>query len=464
MKKNILYRLYSLIFIGMCIAPAALMPVVRSDASKEKRDLAEFPKVKTEEGKLNFDFFDQFSDYFSDHFAFRQQLVTLDGHMKATVFGTSANSGVIIGKDGWLYYSETADDFLNVNTIDSRGISNIVHNISLMNEFCEDKGVKFLFTVAPNKNSVYPEHMPFNYIESDRKGNYELLFDKLTDDIPHCDMKETLKNTSSNMPLYHKEDTHWNNLGAYAGHAKLMNMLGKEVCPAGNWSIRNDRQGDLAAMVYPADKPDDTQYYTDYQFTYQYQGRFRALDDISIKTLCEGKDGSLLMYRDSYGEAILPFMAECFGAAEFSRSVPYRMDYIESAGIDTVILEIVERNIGNLQKYAPFMQAPERELPDISGAGVCSDIVIEKEDNGQLVHFYGVLGDGFFSGDDAVILVTAGDRTYEAFNCFEDRLLGREGETSSNGFSLYIPKEQMPDTDNIKVTVVRNDGSAVTSS
>ncbi len=463
MNKNISYRIYSAVFIGICLVPSVLMPFVKADSSGEKRKLSDAPKIKDDTGKLNFEYFDEFETYFSEHFAFRQQLVTLDGRLKSTVFGTSPNKDVITGKKGWLYYGETVNDFLNINTLSDRGINNIKNNLEIMNDYCNQNNARFIFTIAPNKNSVYPEYMPSNYSPADNKGNYEKLSESFDEDFPYCDMKEVILNTKSNIPLYHKKDTHWNNLGAYAGHARLMEMLGREKCPSGNWTVRNDRQGDLANMIYPSEKPDDTQIYSDYEYKYQYLGRFMAFDDMSIKTFCEGKNGNLLMYRDSYGEAIIPFMAECFGSAEFTRTVPYRMDGIGENGADTVILEIVERNIPNLQKYAPLMSAPVADGLNFKNLEVCSNLTVHSEESGNYIHIFGELGNEFFTGNNTKIFVTANGITYRAFNAFEDKLLEREGETSDNGFSLYIPKDSVVNTKDITIIAVNDDGSAVSS-
>ena len=110
MNKNLLYRLYTAAFIGICLVPAVCMPFFKADDSKEKRKLAEMPKIKTEDGKLNSEFFSQFDNWFSEHFAFRQQMVTADGRLRASALGTSPNEDVIVGSSGWLYYGETADD------------------------------------------------------------------------------------------------------------------------------------------------------------------------------------------------------------------------------------------------------------------------------------------------------------------------------------------------------------------
>ncbi|MDE5583924.1 MAG: hypothetical protein K2J08_09490 [Ruminococcus sp.] len=464
MKKNLLYRIYSAIFVVICLVPSVLAPFIKSDSSGEKRRLSELPRATNDDGTVNFDFFSEFETYFSEHFAFRQQLVTLDGKLKSAVFGTSSNQDVIVGKDGWLYYGETVNDFLNIKTLSRRGINNIKNNLDMMYKYCQRNNADFIFTIAPDKNSVYPEYMPYNYVPDENvKGNYENLSESLEEDFPYCDMKEVILNTKANIPLYHKKDTHWNNLGAYAGHARLMEMLGREKCPSGNWTISYNHKGDLSDMIFPTEKADDIQVYSDYNYKYQYLGRFTSFDDMTIKTFCEGKNGNLLMYRDSYGEAILPFIAECFGTAEFSRTVPYRMDNIGENGADTVILEIVERNIPNLQKYAPLMPAPVAENLSFNTLEVCRDFTAMSEQSGNFIHIFGELGEEFFKSDRAEIFITANGVTYKAFNAFEDRLMGREGETSDNGFSLYIPSDTGVNPDNITIISVNEDGSAVSS-
>lgn len=459
MKKNILYRLYAAAFIGICLVPSALMPIAESNSSKEKRELAEFPKA-TKDGKLNFSYFSEFESWFSDHMAFRQQLVTADGRLKASLLGTSPNKNVIVGKDGWLYYSETVNDFLRLDTLSDRAVNNISRDLELINDYCRTNGSQFIFTVAPNKNSVYPDYMPFNYLPTRSRSNYDRLSEALENDEFWCNMRSALLSAESSIPLYHKTDTHWNNMGAYVGHVKLMEMLGHEVCPTGDsWTTRNDRQGDLAAMIYPAEDPDDMQVYCAHQFSYNYLGKFQALDDISIRTSCDTGTGDLLMFRDSYGEAIIPFMAEVFKQTEFSRMMPYR---IEGSAGKTVIIEIVERNIPNLLKYTPVMKAPTVDISELSpeiysGSGV--QIVCKPA--GGFTQICGELPEEFFSGSSNRIFVTAGGTAYEAFHSFEAEALGREGGISDRGFSLYIPSAGEISPDDVTVTVLSADGRAV---
>lgn len=458
MKKDTFYRIYTAVFVGICLVPAVAMPFLKSDASKEKRQLAEFPSVKTDDGKLNFDFFSEFESYFSEHFGFRQQLVTADGRLKSALTHTSADNDVIVGSDGWLYYGETVNDFLRIDTLNQAEINNISNNLRIVNDYCTAKGADFIFFSAPNKNTVYPENMPYNYVPAHKKSNLEMLTEKLSDSGFYFDLKSSLLALESPTPLYHKTDTHWNNFGAYACHTMLMNKLGKGSCSTGNgWYIGYDRLGDLAAMLYPAETAKDMQLHNDYEFAYEYTSRFRGLDDVLITTSNADAQGNLLMYRDSYGEAILPYMAEMFATAQFSRAVPYDLKNVAEG--DSVIIELVERNLGNLLKSAPLMEAVSQEISDISAEiGDSTDAVIEIAENSGMTHIYGILPESFFEGESHRIIVEADGTAYEAFNCFEENLL-KDYDYTPCGFSIYLPTGT--NTDNIRITVLNENGRAV---
>lgn len=457
MKKTLLYKMYSAAFIAVCAAPAILTPVIKQDQTAEKRRLSDMPSFVSADGGFNLNFFEQFDDWFSEHFAFRQQLVNADNRLKTTLFHTTSDPDVICGSDGWLYYGDTINDYLNIFQLSEREISNISHDLRLIDTYCRRNDMKFIFTCVPDKNSVYPKHMPVNYVPASDRDNYSMLSDALADTDFYCDMKNVLKNTRSSIPLYHKTDTHWNNLGAFAGYCGLMQAAGQEPLPLGyDWTSAYDHTGDLAAMIYPSEAPNDRQVYTAYQFTYEYTSRFRSLDDIIIDTEAEGRDGSLLMFRDSFGEAILKYMAESYGKAEFSRAVPYRIDADAENAPDTVIIEIVERNLPDLLKKAPVMKAPHAELPSDT-IDMKSELTHFTEHTGSLCHIYGIVPEEFFSGSQSRILVSAGDNCYEAFNACESDLL-ELSETSPYGFSLYVPDTEQ--TNNIQITVVNDDGTS----
>jgi hypothetical protein len=74
-----------------------------------------------------------------------------------------------------------------------------------------------------------------------------------------------------------------------------------------------------------------------------------------------------LAFRDSFGDALVPYLASETESATFSKLVPYNMLEVAETGADLVIAERVERHIDYLAKNAPVMPCPSVEL-DVSGA------------------------------------------------------------------------------------------------
>ena len=158
MKK--LQIIYITAFFAACLVPSLGMAVTKQETSSENRRLAEFPKIKTEEG-INTQWLPEAGEYFQEHFAFRNELVTANALLNGKLFGVSTADGVIQGTDGWLYYKDSLQDYLGEELLSERSLFNIAHTLSMMQEALEKKGVQFLFTVAPNKNSLYGENMPY---------------------------------------------------------------------------------------------------------------------------------------------------------------------------------------------------------------------------------------------------------------------------------------------------------------
>ena len=63
------------------------------------------------------------------------------------------------------------------------------------------------------------------------------------------------------------------------------------------------------------------------------------------------------MYRDSFGNAILPFFANSYANAYFSRGIPYQMTDLSEHQADTVIVERAERFLPEMAENPPQMEA-----------------------------------------------------------------------------------------------------------
>lgn len=167
-------RIFIVLFFVIICLPSIAMFFYKTDINVEKRTVQRFPEIQ-KDGKINIEFFDELDNYFSDNFAFRQELIMADSALKSSVFGESNNDKVIVGKDGWLFFSESLDDYFGRNTLTDREVFSCARVLYLLQENAVSKGKQFLFTVAPNKNSLYSQYMPERYIKISDKNNYSML-------------------------------------------------------------------------------------------------------------------------------------------------------------------------------------------------------------------------------------------------------------------------------------------------
>ena len=126
-------KAYVILVVALCCLPMLLFPIAGEKTSAEKRELAAFPSL-FEEGRFNASFSQEMDAWITDHFSFRSELITANNLLKATLFSTSDEDQVIVGQEGWLYFAETADDYLGQNRMSEEEIESVVSVLRLMEE------------------------------------------------------------------------------------------------------------------------------------------------------------------------------------------------------------------------------------------------------------------------------------------------------------------------------------------
>ena len=461
--KNTLRILYTAAVFGILAVPATALAIREArggDAAAEteavnteNRVLAQKPSFRNEDQTLNVNYPAEFDAWFSDSFGFRSQLVTAYSKLTGSVFRVSSEKDVIIGKDGWLYFAPTVPDATGVRTLDDTEIRHIVYNMQMMQQYAASHGAKLVFAAAPNKASIYPEQLPARYLQTGNENNLDALHAALAQtDLTVCDWRTALRDAAANNDrlLYHKTDTHWNGDGAMLGYQTLMQTLGLDDFGFADAERTEtcDWEGDLWNMLSPAEKnPDQNAVYAIPQ-TYQYVNRMRSIDDMSIRTACENGSGSLLMFRDSFGRALIPLLGERFASCAFLRANAVPLDMLETEPRDYVVYELVERNLDRLLTHAPQMPAPAAALPAAEPAPASDAFRLEARTMGNYVQVYGLF-DPAFSEADAVYITVSG-QSFQAFLCCEQELLELESH-QANGFSCYLPAALAADT--VQITV-----------
>jgi len=421
MKKKAFYIAFTAAFLGIALTVALGTLIFGPSKAGANEQLSPKPVLIREDGSWNGDFLSDAAAWYSDRFFLRQELISLNNLLSAKIFRTSGSDSVILGENGWLYYADTLADYSFTNgSADVRGAAN---NLALMAEYCRENGKEFLFVMAPNKNSLYPENMPRRILQNS-KNNRSALFGGLeAHGVPYVDLFAAFQEEDE--VLYFAHDSHWNSKGAALGADLINEALGRQSAYYTDaFAGESAHTGDLYSMLYPAfrDPEGNPVYSGTLEFTYTGSGR--SPDSITLETAGQGT-GRLLVYRDSFGNLLYPYLADSFGEAYFSRSTVY--DLTREA--DFVVIELVERNLEYLLTYVPVMPSPVREVSIRDRM----DGTVSVSQTGGKAPEGCVQWGGTLEERPESVCVICGGTAYEAF-------LLKDG-----GFAVNVPEGTVPD-------------------
>ena len=335
-----------------------LLPAKESTGGKEI--LSSRPAL-TDDGHFNWQVLNDTTDYMADHFYLRGNFITAWAALNAKIFSTSVEEQVTLGRGDWLFYSSTMDDY-HGRSMSEQELYCAVHNLAMMQEYADSAGVRFVFTVAPNKNSLYPSFMR-------EEGKHEssslvaLVPELRSAGVCYADLFAAFREEPV---LYYETDSHWNEKGAALGADTILAALGRKTdFYSGDFSAFTEHRGDLYEMLYPTGKMTETAPAYAGPLHYEVQGDPNGGNAMRIRTVNSAASDKLFCWRDSFGISLYPYLAESFGETMFSRSTDYDLTVAEAEGYNVFILELVERNLSQLATKAPILPAPGRELtPD----------------------------------------------------------------------------------------------------
>ena len=381
----------------------------------------------TNDDETNYDYAQELEQYVSRNFAFRTQAISMFTSFKLNVFASSAVDDVIIGNNGYLFYKDTADDYSGLNQFSERELYNVKKTIELMEEYVKAQGGKFVFAIAPNKNSLY-DYMPYNYIKSQDRSNAASLMESLKD-VTYVDLFAVFN--QKDQELYFKTDTHWNDEGAYYVYETIQNKLGKEYIEFLSTEHTEEKThiGDLTNMLYPNSEPTEYKLKFAGKNNFKFLTRTRNYEQAYIETYNEQGADSLLMFRDSFANNLIEYMSNTYEYGVYDKALPYDMTLMDKYKSNVVVVSIAERNIKEYLAMAPVMLAPKREVQSGSEEeDLCVDIRFEKS---EYIKVSGCLNKDYCEYNSNIYLKIE-DSAYE--------LTPVTGEATEYGFVGYIER------------------------
>ncbi|MCG5216997.1 alginate O-acetyltransferase AlgX-related protein [Streptosporangium soli] len=279
---------------------------------------------------------------------------------EAPSYGTAGAPGyprVIEGRDGWLYFGDDVTEACRPRW----SIAETLKRLRRLAEIVRRSGRRFLFTVAPDKTTIYPDRLPERFPGQACLGKRKQEFWAAlrAAHLPgHIDLRDPLERAQreSGTPAYWRTDSHWNerSAGLYGRELAraLQPGLSREtrLVKAGQAS----RSGDLGGLLgIPLEETIDR-----WRLVRDGVRRFRQDDrelPVSFSTANASDRAPLyqprtLLIGDSFTRNSLPWVLPYFADVTYLRSdAPAKAgpDYLAEkvARSETVVLEIVERHL-----------------------------------------------------------------------------------------------------------------------
>ncbi|HUY31250.1 MAG TPA: hypothetical protein VMV69_00610 [Pirellulales bacterium] len=346
----------------------------------ELRRAAAFPEVEwrrlgplSRPKKRSVDAFPRaFEAWFNDHLGFRRQFIR--GYNLAKVWGlTSENYGrpvvgqaprspVIVGREGWLFYSgdRLVEDYRSTCPFSRDELQCWRTVLEERRRWLAERGIAYVVMVAPNQQTIYGEYLPrsMNRVRDESRLDQLVAFLRENDSLEILDVRGALLAAKSQHRVYHKTDTHWNDFGAFIGYQQLMQRLRgwfpeAEPMPLADFEVRTvDHEGYLLATLLDSPAP------LREELINLVWKRPPLAGTEATGTTSEGYPmlrstqpraplASAVVIHDSFYQAMAPYLHEHFRSVQCVLTYEFPTAIIEAERPRVVIQEFVERYLMN---------------------------------------------------------------------------------------------------------------------
>lgn len=330
--------------------------------SNEKRAPAPFPELKPgAEGARAF--FSGLGDYYADHFGFRNWLVRRQSRWKRQWFGETGTPDVMIGRDGWYYYTgnKMISHFTGHANFDHQTLEAWRDLLEARRDWLAERGIAYLFVVPPDKHSVYPEYLPDWLRDKREPGKLSQLVDfmQANSTVPILDLRPALTKAKQDARLYWLTDTHWNAEGGFVAYQELVRTLAEQLSglePLDTTQFTRSYAiqpgGDLATILGQQDLVEPKLValnpvpglkivsISTGPSVYPKTGRKNTEPVVSTNA---DAVGTAIVFRDSFAQAWMPFLGHHFKRVIYIWEYHWNPDLIERERPQVVIDEMLER-------------------------------------------------------------------------------------------------------------------------
>ena len=296
---------------------------------------------------------------FEDNFLGYETLIE-DFNTLRYLFGDHVFPNVVVGKDGWLFYTgeRAVDDFQLTNPFSDSELSDYQKGLDTLYFQLQQKGVMLVVFIAPDKNTIYPEYMPDQIIKIGTQSRLDQIADYMHKygKAPIIDCRLDLLSKSKTEQVFYKTNSHWNPLGEYLAYKKIISELSQRYPALVSHPFSDYQVVNAGLITHDIPRimgiPKIMEEYWTLHPTFEIGTKINRipLSDGTNVRFSRNQDQNLpsvLIYHDSFLNGVIPFLEPHFRQIiSIPRtSVPgiWDISWIDLAHPDIVIIESAER-------------------------------------------------------------------------------------------------------------------------
>jgi hypothetical protein len=298
-----------------------------------------------------------YSSYFNDHYRLHDQYIDAFHSIRLWVLKEKEFPNVLMGKEDWLYYTgeNNIRDFECTSPFTRKELDSLVERLQGWHNQLSSMGVDFYLVIAPNKEAIVPQYLPDGIRTGWSICRIDQVMNVLAEtNVRTLDLRPPLLAVAGDSQVYHRTDTHWNDTGALIAVNEILKMLRLDDPRIEHPSFeqysmeQRSFQGDLSRFI-----PKDARFVEQAVFLTPVGGhKAKITQGESRWVFSNHKDPSLpkvIVFRDSFSDALIPFLAEHFSNGIYVHSFVVDFDLVEKEQPDIVILEIAQRYLALLR-------------------------------------------------------------------------------------------------------------------
>lgn len=326
------YMVGIIFLLAVSIPLAGSIMIPDKKASRvEKRALVSAPELPGSKKEFR-RYPDKFNTYYEDQFGYRDKLLKIFYRLKFMI-GDSASSQVIFGKDGWMFFRGPDDlDLINVTrnhrVLTEQELQQHARSLQAKHDWLDERGITYIFVIAPNKHSIYPEHLPdYIYRVNDRSlTDYFVDYVREHTNVTVLDLRTPLLEAKyTDRPLYYRTDTHWNYSGANVGQHEIARTLAPlfpgRITPRLHDTSLFTRSiepgGDLSELLDLSDDTQEIHLTPTFPDCPQAMLSKRMSNRKYFSTDCDSSGLNILVFRDSFFRWLQPYLSQYANRATF---------------------------------------------------------------------------------------------------------------------------------------------------